>query len=47
MAPGFTDDMYEGGTREALLKLYPDRADDINRLGCTPDETSMPKGFAS
>jgi predicted cupin superfamily sugar epimerase len=47
MAPGFTDDMYEGGTREALMKLYPGRAEDINRLGCGTDETSMPKGFAS
>jgi predicted cupin superfamily sugar epimerase len=47
MAPGFTDDMYEGGTREHLLQLYPERAADINRLGCASDETSMPKGFAS
>jgi predicted cupin superfamily sugar epimerase len=47
MAPGFTDDMYEGGTREHLMKLYPDRAEDIKRLGCSDDETSMPKGFAT
>jgi predicted cupin superfamily sugar epimerase len=47
MAPGFTGDMYEGGTRERLMKLYPERADDINRLGCGNDEISMPKGFAA
>jgi predicted cupin superfamily sugar epimerase len=47
MAPGFTDDMFEGGTREVLMNIYPDKADDINRLGCGNEETSMPKGFAS
>jgi predicted cupin superfamily sugar epimerase len=47
MAPGFTGDMFEGGTREHLMKLYPEKADDINRLGIGNDETSMPKGFAS
>jgi predicted cupin superfamily sugar epimerase len=47
MAPGFTGDMFEGGTREHLMKLYPEKAEDINRLGIGNDETSMPKGFAS
>ncbi|MFN8411084.1 MAG: cupin domain-containing protein [Anaerolineales bacterium] len=47
MAPGFTDDMFEGGTQEQLLKLYPDRRDDIRELGISTGETSMPKGFAS
>ena len=47
MAPGFTDDMFEGGTREHLMDIYPEKADDINMLGCGTDETSMPKGFAS
>ena len=47
MAPGFTGDMFEGGTREHLMKLYPEKAGDINRLGIGNDETSMPKGFAS
>ena len=47
MAPGFTDDMFEGGVREQLLQAYPDRAEDINMLGCTPDQTSMPQGFAA
>lgn len=34
LAPGFTDDMFEGGTREKLIGAYPDRADDIDRLAC-------------
>jgi len=46
MAPGFTDDMFEGGTRDQLVDAYPDRVDDINRLGCSQGETRMPKGFA-
>lgn len=46
VAPGFTDDIFEGGTREELLKLYPDRADDINRFSVS-GETKMPEGFAS
>jgi len=47
MAPGFTDDIFEGGTRDHLLDQYPDRADDINTLACPTDETSMPKGSAT
>jgi predicted cupin superfamily sugar epimerase len=47
VAPGFTGDMFEGGTQKALLPLYPDRAKDIQILGISTDETSMPKGFAS
>jgi predicted cupin superfamily sugar epimerase len=47
MAPGFTDDMFEGGTREQLLPLYPDRAEDIARFGCEPQKTDMPRGFAT
>ncbi|MEP7134586.1 MAG: cupin domain-containing protein [Chloroflexota bacterium] len=46
VAPGFTSDIFEGGTREALLAMYPDRADDINRLSVS-GETKMPKGFAA
>jgi len=46
MAPGFTGDMFEGGARERLIKIYPERADDINLLGCN-DDINMPKGFAS
>ena len=47
MAPGFTDDMFEGGLRDQLIDLYPDRVNDINELGCSRDQISMPKGFAS
>ena len=47
MAPGFTDDMYEGGTHEQLLEDYPDREADIQRFGAEPHETNMPKGFAT
>ena len=46
LAPGFTNDMFESGTREQLLPAYPDRADDIQRFGCDPSMTHMPKGFA-
>lgn len=46
MAPGFTDDMFEGGTHQQLIEAYPDRAKDIDRLGCSPDEKYMPEGFA-
>jgi predicted cupin superfamily sugar epimerase len=47
LAPGFTDNMFEGGTRDQLIDVYPEKADDINRLGCSNDKTNMPKGFAS
>ena len=45
MAPGFTGDTFEGGIRGQLIKDYPDRADDINLLGCNPDQSRMPAGF--
>lgn len=47
MAPGFTDDMFEGGTQKQLLDLYPDRINDIRELGINTNEIHMPKGFAS
>jgi predicted cupin superfamily sugar epimerase len=47
MAPGFTDAMYEGGARDVLAARYPDRRDDIARLGCDPHDTRMPEGFAT
>ncbi len=47
MAPGFTDDMFEGGTRSQLLKDYPDRIQDITMLGCSQENITMPNGFAS
>ena len=46
VAPGFTGDIFEGGTREQLLALYPDRAEDIHKLSVS-GETKMPEGFAS
>ena len=47
MAPGFTDDMFEGGIRDQLIEVYPDRVNEINMLGCSQDQRSMPKGFAT
>ena len=46
MAPGFTDDMFEGGTRDYLVSLYPEKTDDIIRFSCAENETQFPKGFA-
>lgn len=46
MAPGFTDDMFEGGTHEQLANEYPDRINDIDLLACGVDGTSMPEGSA-
>ena len=45
MAPGFSGDTFEGGIRDQLIKDYPERADDINLLGCSPDQNRMPAGF--
>ena len=47
LAPGFTDDIFTGGTQTELLKLYPDRKKDILAYGLSGNETSMPEGFAS
>jgi len=47
MAPGFTEDMFEGGIRADLLERYPDRSRDINVLGCTEDQQNMPKVIVS
>ena len=46
VAPGFTGDIFEGGTREQLLSMYPDRADAINKLSVS-GETNMPEDFAT
>ena len=46
VAPGFTGDIFEGGTRERLLAMYPDRADDIHNLSVMGN-TNMPEGFAT
>lgn len=47
MAPGFTSSMFEGGSRDGLLPLYPDRRDDIAILACDDDDTAMPPDFAT
>lgn len=46
VAPGFTDDIFEGGTREKLSALYPDRVEEISRF-CVRGDTNMPEGFAT
>ena len=46
LAPGFTDDIFIGGSKSELLKLYPNRKEDILNYGLD-GETKMPKGFAS
>jgi predicted cupin superfamily sugar epimerase len=46
LAPGFTDDIFMGGSKEELLKLYPDRKEDILIYGLD-GETKMSQGFAS
>ena len=43
LAPGFTADMFEGGTRAQLMKLYPQRAADIDQLGCSEGDVRMPE----
>lgn len=47
LAPGFTGEIFEGGTRQALLPAYPDRANDIEQFACPDDTTHMPAGFAN
>lgn len=47
MAPGFTGSMYDGGTRDDLLTRFPDRAEDIQRLGGELPDSRMPQGFAT
>jgi len=40
MAPGFTAECFEGGRAEALLGLYPGRAEDIVRLSVPEHESA-------
>ena len=47
MAPGFTGEMFQGGMRTVLLAAYPDRAADIELLGCDEDNSHMPNAFIS
>ncbi len=46
MAPGFTSAGFEGAEAAALLRAYPDRAEDILRFASADAETRMPDGFA-
>ena len=41
LAPGFTPDIFEGGTRKALIDAYPSRRTDIERFACPEDETRI------
>jgi len=45
MAPGFSNEAFEGGSRAQLLAAYPQRAEDIHRLCCAGDVTRMPADF--
>lgn len=46
MAPGFSGELFESGYAEPLAEGYPDRRDDIARLGVQGDApASMPTGF--
>ncbi len=47
MAPGFTGEIFTGGTREELLAAYPDRAADIELLSCEDEDAHMPEGFVA
>lgn len=47
MAPGFTGEIFTGGTPAALLEAYPDRAADIELLCCEEGDTHMPDGFVA
>jgi predicted cupin superfamily sugar epimerase len=42
LAPAFHSGMFEGGARGDLLARYPQRAEDIDRLGCESGHTLMP-----
>jgi predicted cupin superfamily sugar epimerase len=41
LAPGFTPDCFEGGTRAALTAAYASRREDIERLACPDDDVRM------
>ncbi|HMZ08775.1 MAG TPA: cupin domain-containing protein [Anaerolineales bacterium] len=47
LAPGFTGDIFTGGTQAELLRAYPNRAADILAYGLPNNETKMPDGFAA
>ena len=41
VAPGFSAEMFEGGTRDGLMESHPGRAEDIIRLCCAPGQIRM------
>lgn len=43
LAPGYMPDIFEGGTRAALLATHPSRRNDIERFACPDHETRMPE----
>jgi predicted cupin superfamily sugar epimerase len=46
MAPGFSGELFESGYADQLMEAFPDRRDDIVRLGVPRDApTSLPTGF--
>ena len=46
MAPGFSGEIFESGYAHELIAAYPDRRDDIARLGVPPEApNSLPHGF--
>ncbi|MCB0101189.1 MAG: cupin domain-containing protein [Anaerolineales bacterium] len=47
LAPGFTGDIFTGGTQTELLQSHPNRRADILNYGLSEGETNMPDGFAS
>jgi predicted cupin superfamily sugar epimerase len=47
MAPGFTSAGFEGAQAADLLRRYPDRAADIERLRSSDDALEMDPGFAT
>lgn len=42
LSPGYTPDIFEGGTCSALAAEYPSRSADIERFACPDGETRMP-----
>jgi predicted cupin superfamily sugar epimerase len=46
LAPGFTGEIFEGGSRADLLARYPARAEDILKYSSPEAGARMPEGFA-
>jgi len=41
MAPGFSFDKFEGGTKSDLIKTYPEREKEIQLFGCNQNQLKM------